>query len=72
LLNTVSWKYTNEGKISGLLGIMNYGGANFLGVIANHINVGKLNKANVNKISQIKIYPFNVSAYSKLGLERFI
>ena len=51
---------------------MNYGGANFLGVIANHINVGKLNKANVNKISQIKIYPFNVSAFAKLGLERFI
>jgi len=51
LLNTITWNYTNEGSISGIIGIMNYAGMNFLGVISQHTNVGTLNKAKVNKIT---------------------
>jgi hypothetical protein len=35
LLNTMHRHYKNEGSIQGIIGIMNYGGQNYLTVISN-------------------------------------
>lgn len=61
LLNTASWSYKNEGIITGILGILNFQGLNFLGVITQHYKCGHLNKAAVNKVTAVKFLPFKVS-----------
>ena len=61
LLNTVSCSYSNEGPISGVLGIMNFANANFLCVISNHLNVATVNRAKIQKITRVKLYPFKVT-----------
>jgi hypothetical protein len=53
--------YKNEGVISGIIGIMNYGGVNFLAVISGHQNVGSIKGAKINKVAAVKLLPFQVS-----------
>ena len=50
--------YKNEGVISGIIGIMNYGGVNFLAVISGHQNVGTIKGAKINKVAAVKLLPF--------------
>ena len=62
LLNTTARSYKNEGAISGIIGILNYQGANYLAVISHHQHVGTINKAKINKVTGVKILPFTVSS----------
>ena len=62
LLNTMHRQYRNEGAIQGIIGIMNYGGCNYLGVISGMAPVGQINKAKINKVSSVKLLPFTVSS----------
>jgi hypothetical protein len=57
--------YKNEGPIQGIVGVMNVNGANYLGVISASQVVGTLNKAKINKVSQVKIFPFKVCIESR-------
>jgi hypothetical protein len=50
LLNTKVRTYKNEGKISGIIGIITFGGTNYLGVISEHSQVATLRSAKINKI----------------------
>ena len=52
--------YKNEGPIQGIVGVMNVNGANYLGVISASQVVGTLNQAKINKVTQVKIFPFKV------------
>jgi hypothetical protein len=45
---------------------MNYGGFNYLGVIAGMKQVGVINKAKINKVTSVKLLPFSVSPLSVL------
>jgi hypothetical protein len=55
--------YKNEGVISGIIGIMNYGGVNFLAVISGHQNVGTIKGAKINKVAAVKLLPFQVMIF---------
>ena len=57
------WSYKDEGTISGILGILNHLSHNFLAVIAGYQEVGVLNKAKINKLTQVKFFPFSVSHF---------
>lgn len=50
-MKTITWNYKNLGDISGLIGIMTYGGVNFLGVIMKHEQVGMMGLAKINKVT---------------------
>jgi hypothetical protein len=49
------------GAISGIIGIMNHMGVNFLGVITKHSEMGSLNRAKINKVAQVKLLPLKVN-----------
>jgi hypothetical protein len=51
LQQTIMWSYKKVEKISGLIGIMNYGGVNFLGVIRAHKQVGMMGLAKINQVT---------------------
>jgi hypothetical protein len=53
----------NEGAIFGIVGIINIDGNNYLGVISEIQKVGQINRANINKVTGIKLVPFKVSLY---------
>ena len=48
----------NKVAIMGIIGIMNVCGSNYLGVITGVQKVGVLNNANINKITQVRMFPF--------------
>ena len=60
----------NEGAIFGIVGILNVDGNNYLGVINEIAKVGQINRANINKITAVKLLPFRVSPslFSSLSL----
>lgn len=43
------------------MGILNIDGKNYLGVISEIAKVGQINRANINKITGVKLVPFKVS-----------
>ena len=53
--------YKSEGIIQGIVGVLNVNGNNYLGVIVGSAEVGQLNKAKINKVTQVKLIPFKVS-----------
>lgn len=53
----------NEGAIFGIVGILNVDGNNYLGVINEIAKVGQINRANINKITAVKLLPFTVSPF---------
>jgi hypothetical protein len=56
----------------GLVGILNLFGFNFLCVIKQIERVAVLNKANINKITGVKIYPFNPESLSAPGVSSLL
>jgi hypothetical protein len=53
----------NEGAIFGIVGIINIDGNNYLSVISEIQKVGQINRANINKVTGVKLVPFKVSKY---------
>lgn len=54
-----------EGAIFGIVGILNIDGSNYLGVISEIQKVGQINRANINKVTGVKLIPFQVSLFSR-------
>lgn len=51
----------SEGPIFGIIGILNIIGHNYLGVIKQAEDVGVVYGAHIYKISEVKLFPFNVT-----------
>lgn len=62
LLQTVAWSYSNQGPITGLLGVMTYANTNWLCVITQHQQVGQHGAQKVNKVTQVKMFPYKDEA----------
>ena len=54
-------KRKSIGSILGIIGIMNVGGQNYLGVVRGAEQVGVLNNAKIFKISEAKLLPFRIN-----------
>ena len=48
-----------EVDIYGFIGVLNIVGQNYLGVITDYRNEGKLLGADINKITQVSLIPFS-------------
>ena len=51
----------NEGAIYGIVGVINVDSCNYLAVINGISKVGQINRANINKVTSVKLIPFKVS-----------